>query len=44
MIYNPHLVGADGPKEEYKGHTKEDDDDLYTVVLQPYTQLTPIKR
>jgi hypothetical protein len=33
MIYNPHLVGVDGPKEEYFVHSIEDDDDQQTVVL-----------
>jgi hypothetical protein len=23
MIYNPHVVGVDGPKEEYYGHSPD---------------------
>jgi len=24
MIYNPHVVGVDGPKEEYYGHSPDE--------------------
>jgi len=31
MIYNPHVVGVDGPKEEYYRHSPDEQDQFLSM-------------